>query len=285
MKSSPFNWFRQAKTRRWFYPLLSLTMMWGIIFGTPQLGQAVPWGELIPSAIQYIQFSNISDDQEVQLGRQINRQISQEVRISRNRELSDYIDSIGQKLVRRSDRPKLDYTFQVVDDSAINAFATMGGYVYIHTGTIVAADNEAQLASVIAHEIGHIGGRHSIKQMRQSLVAQGISRAVGVDGDKAVQIGVELALKRPHSRRDEYDADRRGLKTLKRTGYAPSGMVGFMRKLLKDGGGTPTFLSTHPGTRDRIKAIQQNISSRDANRGGGLDNAAYKSRLRSFANS
>ncbi|PSB02524.1 M48 family metallopeptidase [Merismopedia glauca] len=276
----------RTKVRRWFYPLLSLLVMWGVIVGTPQISQAIPLRQLLPGAVQFLQFSSISDKQEIQLGGQINKQlVNGDVRLYRNSELNRYINGIGQRLARKSDRPNLDYTFQVVDDSAINAFATMGGYVYIHTGTIAAADNEAQLASVIAHEIGHIGGRHSIKQMKQALLAQGVTQILGVDSNKAVQIGVELALKRPHSRRDEYDADVRGLKTLKRTGYAPSGMVGFMKKLLNSGGGTPTFLSTHPGTQDRIEALQENISSTEANRGSGLDNAAYKSRIRSFINS
>jgi predicted Zn-dependent protease len=272
--------------RRWFYPLVSLIVMWGTIVVTPQISQAIPLRQILPSAVQYLQFSNISDKQEMQLGSQINRQlVNGEVRIYRNPELNRYINNLGQRLASKSDRPKLDYTFQVVDDSGINAFATMGGYVYIHTGTIAAADNEAQLASVIAHEIGHIGGRHSIKQMRQALLAQGVSQVLGVDRNKAVQIGVELALKRPHSRRDEYDADVRGLKTLKRTGYAPSGMIGFMKKLLNSGGGTPTFLSTHPGTQDRIDALEENISDREANRGAGLDNAGYRAKIRSFVDS
>jgi beta-barrel assembly-enhancing protease len=280
------NFYLINKVRRWFYPLLSLLVVWGTIVATPLISEAIPLRQVLPSAVQYLQFSNISDRQERQLGAQINRQlVNGEVRISRNRELTRYIDGIGQRLARKSDRPNLDYTFQVVDDSAINAFATMGGYVYIHTGTIAAADNEAQLASVISHEIGHIAGRHSIKQMRQSLLAQGISQVVGVDRNKAVQIGVELALRRPHSRRDEYDADLRGLKTLKRTGYAPGGMIGFMKKLLNSGGGTPTFLSTHPGTQDRIDALEERIGSREGNRGSGLDSAAYRSRIRSFADS
>lgn len=274
------------KSRRWFYLLLSLTFAWGTVAIVPQVSQAVPLERLLPGAIQYLQFSNISDKQEMQLGAQINRQlVNREVKLYRNGALNNYINDLGQKLARKSDRPNLKYTFQVVDDSGINAFATMGGYVYVNTGTIAAADNEAQLASVIAHEIGHIGGRHSIKQMKSALLAQGVTQILGVDNSKVVGIGVDLALNRPHSRRDEYDADTRGLRTMTRAGYAPSGATGFMKKLLNSGGGTPTFLSTHPGTQDRIDALQEQIDDRYTKGGIGLDNASYKSKIRRMVNS
>ncbi len=278
----PFSLISSFRRHRWVYPLISVVVALGILVGTPQASRGIELWRLLPGAIQYIQLSNISDRQEVQIGRQVNQRIvSGEVRLNRNGGINRYIDQMGERLARNSTRRNIPYTFQVVEDDRINAFATMGGFVYINTGTIKAADNEAQLASVVAHEIGHIEGRHAIKQTREMALAQGLSTAAGLDSNQAAQIGVQLALRLPHSRRDEYDADRRGLKMMERTGYAPSGIVGFMKKLINQGGSVPTFLSTHPGAADRVEALQEQIGS-DGNRGSGLDNRAYRQKISSL---
>ena len=109
---------------------------------------------------------------------------SGQVKIYRNRSIENYINQIGQRLVKTSDRPDIPYTFQVVDDDSINAFATMGGYVYINKGLIAAADNEAELASFIGHEIGQIANRHGIEQMRDRALARGLLSATGLDRNK-----------------------------------------------------------------------------------------------------
>ena len=158
----------------------------------------------------------------------------------------------------------------------------MGGYVYVNTGLIAAADNEAELASVIGHEIGHIVGRHSVKQMKQRAISQGLLSAAGLDRSNAIQIGVELAVSRPNSRSDELEADRFGLDNMIKANYAPAGMLGFMNKLLKKGGSAPSFLSTHPATSERIEILQQKIDPATANNGTGLDNRAYKNRVSSL---
>jgi beta-barrel assembly-enhancing protease len=267
-------------SRRWLYPLLSGVLTLCLVVGSSQVAQSLPWLDLIFQGFQVVQLSNISDRQEVQIGKQINRQlVSQDVRLYRNSEITRYIDEIGQRLEKQSKRPNIPYTFQVVDDDKINAFATMGGFVYIHKGLIAAADNEAQLASVMSHEIGHIAARHAIQQMRQAAVTRGVATAAGLNSNTIVNIGVELALQRPNSRKDEFQADQLGLETLKQDGYAPSGMVEFMKKLLKTGGSVPTFLSTHPATSDRIEALNQAINPAQANVGKGLDGVAYKNRI------
>ncbi len=273
-------------SRRWLYPLLSGMLTLCLVVGSSQVAQSLPWLDLIFQGVQVMQLSNISDRQEVQIGKQINRQLaSQEIRLYRNPEINRYIDEVGQRLEKQSKRPNIPYTFQVVDDDNINAFATMGGFVYIHKGLIAAADNEAQLAGVMSHEIGHIAARHAIQQMRQAAVARGLATAAGLNSNTIVNIGVELALQRPNSRKDEFQADQLGLETIKEVGYAPSGMVEFMKKLMKKGGSVPTFLSTHPATSDRIEALNQAINPAQLNVGTGLDNAAYKSRIRTLLRS
>jgi beta-barrel assembly-enhancing protease len=266
--------------RRWYYPLISLVVALSLTLSTATPGKAIDLLPLLFQGAQILQLSNISERQEVDLGKQMNQQlVSSEVRLNRNSGINRYVEQIGRRVVANSDRPNLPATFQVVEDDAINAFATLGGYVYINTGLLKTADNEAELASVIAHEWGHISGKHLVKQMRQRAVASGVATATGLDRNQAVGIGVELALNRPRSRQDEYDADQRGLRTLIRAGYAPSGMVSFMQKLLRKGS-VPTFLSTHPATNDRIDALQRAINARPTNSRYGLDNAAYRANIR-----
>lgn len=280
---NPFSFLSRRYRRRFLYPLLSLVLTLSLVVGTSQVARAIPWLDLIFQGVQVIQLSNISDRQEVQIGQQINRQlVSEEIRLYRNPEITRYIEEIGQRLEQQSKRPDIPYTFQVVDDKSINAFATMGGFVYINRGLIASADNEAQLASVMAHEIGHIAARHAIQQMRQTAIARGLATAAGLNSNTLVNIGVELALQRPNSRKDEFQADQLGLEDLKQTGYAPSAMVAFMEKLLKKGDSVPTFLSTHPATSDRITALQQAIAPAQADRGDGLNSNVYKNRIRAL---
>ena len=120
--------------------------------------------------------------------------------------------------------------------------------------------------------------------MRQRAIAQGLLSAAGLDRSNAIQIGVELALSRPNSRSDELEADRFGLENLIRANYAPAGMISFMNKLLQKNSGrsVPSFLSTHPATSERIRALQARINPARANVGNGLDRQAYQNRISSL---
>jgi predicted Zn-dependent protease len=255
-----------------------------IILTTPKTSYGQSWLNLILQGIQVIQLSTISDRQEVSLGQQIDRQLKQSrnIRVVRNPALNSYVNSIGQRLVRASARPNIPYTFQVVDDRSVNAFATMGGFVYINTGLMQAAANEAELASVIAHEIGHIAGRHSIGQMRNVALSRGLMSAAGLQANTIVQLGVQLAVNLPNSRESELEADRMGLTTLTRAGYAPAAMVSFMKKLGRQGGAPPAILSTHPANNERVTLLAKAVNPATANVGDGLDGEGYRQTLRSF---
>lgn len=278
---SPLPYLRQP-SRRWAAGLMSLVLTVGLSLGMTQASQAGLL-DLIFNGVQYIQLSNISDQQEVSLGRRIDQQLKQQgVRIyAGNPGITDYVNQIGQRLAATSDRPDLPYTFQVVQDDSINAFATMGGFVYIQTGLIKAASNEAELAGVMAHEIGHITGRHAINQMKQMTLASGIAGALGVNQDALVNIGVQLALQLPNSRADEHDADRRGFYNLGRAGYAQSGFITFMQKLESQSGSVPEFLSTHPDPGNRVNNLQNMLAtSGNPAATDGLDSQAFEARTR-----
>lgn len=270
--------------KRCFYPLISVITALTICLSTPLPTKAIDLLPLIFQGVQVFNLSRLSDSEEIDLGSQMNQQIQQEVRISRNSLLNNYVQELGTKLAVNSDRPNLSYTFQVVEDRAINAFATVGGFCYINTGLLLAAENEAELASVIAHEMGHIEGKHLIKQMREQAVINGVASSTGLSKSRAVGIGVKLALNLPRSRKDEYDADTRGLKIITRAKYAQSAMVSFMRKLEKNSGSLPTILSTHPGAKDRIASLQRQIRNNPSKENDGLDSSIYQAKIRSMLN-
>lgn len=264
--------------RRFALSLLALLL---VLVASPQPGQAVSLYELLIRGAQIYQVSNISDQQEMAYGTQINQSILKQVKIHPSRDLNTYVNNIGQQLVRNSARPNIRYTFQVVDDNGINAFATMGGFVYINSGLIKAADNEAQLAGVIGHEIGHITGRHSIEQLKQAMIAQGVTSIAGLSNSQIGQIGVELAFNRPRSREMEYDADRRGMENIIRTGYAPGGMPDFMKKLVSSNN-PPALFSTHPAPADRVARLQQMIPAGYQSKTAGMDPVPYRQKVNYF---
>jgi beta-barrel assembly-enhancing protease len=276
--------------RRGIYGLMAALMAVTISLVTPTPSQArvaqtrvaqTRIFDLIFQGIRYVQLGNLSDRDEANLGTQIDRQLkAQGVRVyNRNPAINSYINEIGQRLAASSDRPNIPYTFQVVDNNSVNAFATMGGFVYIQTGLIRAASNEAELAGVMAHEIGHITGRHALQQMRQRALASGVAGSLGVRQDALVNLGVQLALQLPNSREAEHDADRRGFHNLGRAGYDTRGLISFMQKL--EGRGTAEFLSTHPNPGNRVNNLQSmNNSGTFPNNSVGLDTTAYQNRIR-----
>lgn len=273
--------------KRWFYSCIAFLLAFCLSLGIARPSYSLSWLEILLRGAQIIQLSNISDSQEMKIGAQINQQLIRQgkIKIYRNRQVNRYLDRIGQRLARTSKRPNLRYKFQVVDDKSVNAFATMGGYVYINSGLMQKAENEAELASVTAHEIGHIAARHGIKQIRQQAITQGILSAAGLDQSVIVQIGADILVTKPNSREDEFEADNLGLENLKKAGYAPIGMITFMKKLQASSRGKsiPKFLSTHPATEDRIVALEKQIDPQSAKVGDGLDSQQYKQQIRPLA--
>lgn len=273
---------RQWIQRWWLYSFFSVVTVSTIALAQPQISQAAPWWQILIQGAQYVQLASLSDSQEAGLGAKIDQQLtSGQVKIYNNPNAIAYVNGIGQRLARNSARPNIRYTFQVVQDDGINAFATMGGFVYVNTGLLKAADNEAQLAGVMGHEIGHITGRHALQQMKQAALAQGLSSLAGVDTNQLAQIGVQVALTLPNSRKDEFDADERGLATIIKAGYAPSGLPEFLKKLVR-ANSSPDFLSSHPGANDRVTRLEKAIPATYRTRTEGLNAGTYKQQIQRF---
>lgn len=283
MCKQPSNFLWHSRPR-WLYGLVAFVLTIVISFSYPHSSYGFSWLELILRGAQILQLSNLSEGQEIRIGSQINQQLvrQRKIRLLKNPELNSYINAIGQRLAKTSNRPNLPYQFQIVSNRSINAFATMGGFVYLQTGLLLAADNEAELASVIAHEIGHIAGRHAVNQMRDVAISQGLLSAAGLQESTIVQLGVQLAVNLPSSREAEIEADRMGLQNLRRAGYAEIGAIGFMEKLLKQGNSTPSILSTHPATAERLVILEEEIEIETATVGDGLDDETYQNQIRNL---
>ncbi len=190
-----------------------------------------------------------------------------------DRAIGTYVDSVGQVLARSSDLPDQRFTFTVLDNGVVNAFALPGGYVYVTRGLLALAGSEAELAGVIAHEIGHVTARHAAQRYSQSIVAElGAALLGAVAGRGAAdiaQLGSALYLT-AYSREQEFEADTLGVRYLARAGYDTGAMAGFLGKLQAhsalqaritgrgDQGGLD-LMATHPRTADRVAAAARSV--------------------------
>lgn len=212
----------------------------------------------------------LSQSEEIQIGRENHPKIIKEFGGEYGSpDLKRYVDGIGQLLARTAERRDLKFTFTLLNSDIINAFATPGGYIYITRGLMALADNEAQLAGVLAHEIGHITALHHARRHGQSLLANIGLAAVGILGGRSAaelgQLGAVSVLQ-SFSRGNEYEADDLGVRYLSRAGFDPGAMAGFLAKLRADTrltaqrrGESPdavdqfNYLATHPAPKARVE--------------------------------
>jgi Zn-dependent protease with chaperone function len=210
-----------------------------------------------------------SPQQDIEMGREVSRQAESQLQILNDRQASAYISSLGRQLAAHAPGEKYPYQFKIVNDTAINAFALPGGFVYVNRGAIEAADDEAQIAGVMAHEIGHVVLRHGTNQMSKAYVAQApLAILGGVLGSGSVggalaQLGVSFAtssLLLKYSRDAESQADLMGTQILYDSGYDPKAMVEFFEKIQNESKGRAVqFLSDHPNPDNRISNVQHEI--------------------------
>ena len=220
---------------------------------------------------------SLTPAQERRIGEQIIRQIRAQGFYLQDPEVNDYLNELGRRLVAASRDTKQDFEFFAVPDPQINAFALPGGFIGVHTGLILLAQNESELASVLAHEISHVTQRHMARMvanqknsMLLSLAGLALailaSRAGGANGAQGVQAAMSgsqaLAMQNQlnFTRDNEYEADRIGFSRLVAAGFDPNGAAVFMERLQRGTrfaeGNTPSYLRTHPITYERIAEAQ-----------------------------
>ena len=209
------------------------------------------------------EFNIISEEREISLGRNASYSINQQFGVYNNTELENYVNEVGQQLVQASDRNSIPYEFRVVDIPILNAFALPGGYIYITRGLLAELENEAQLASVLGHEIGHVCARHSATQLSEQLGYQFLTLAAMATPNTREMAMVTAALSQSitlgYSREREFEADAMGLKYMYRTGYDPTQVSIFLSRLSRMAqgpAGYSVYCSTHPDIFDRITATR-----------------------------
>lgn len=211
----------------------------------------------------------LSTRDEIRLGRDASKEIERQFRVEVDTKDARRVDRIGQRLLAHTDaRPGVPYTFKVLDSPTVNAVSLPGGPVYVFKGLLdLIGDDDDALAGVIAHEIGHVNGRHAAKQISQQMAAN-IGIALVVRGNTAQNIAALASdlLSLSYSRDDEYDSDRRALSYTFKAGYDPRGIIRFFKvleTLEKKGGGGPEFLRTHPVTKARVERAEKIIEQQD----------------------
>lgn len=213
------------------------------------------------------EFMLVSEANELAMGKQYDQQIVAEMGLYQDSALARYVQTLGLRMAALSERPQLPWTFRLVDDPVVNAFAVPGGYIYVTRGIMAELESEAQLASVLGHEIGHVTARHTAQQITKQQVAQlglGIGAvfspvAAGIAGG-ALQV---LFLK--FSRDDEAQADELGFRYMRAARYDPRDAGDMFRQLVRiaaaSGGRLPEWQSTHPDPENRAEKADARAAS------------------------
>lgn len=211
-----------------------------------------------------------SKEQDVQLGQEAAQQIEKQYQVVSNAELTAYVNRIGNRLVKQGGIEGFPYTFKVVNDDSINAFALPGGPMYVHTGLMKAAENEAQLAGVLAHELSHVYLRHGTNQASKANGLQIIAMLggqlagggmLGSLANLGIGLGANSVLMK-FSRGAESDADLMGMNIMARSGYNPIEMARFFEKLEAESGKSSKmqeFFSSHPNPGNRVKMVEEQM--------------------------
>jgi predicted Zn-dependent protease len=241
----------------WSPAVLTLTVLSGSCATNPATGERM--------------LSLVSESQEIEMGQAYSQQVEATMAVYDDSELGSYVDQIGQELAAVSERPQLPWSFKVIDDPTVNAFAVPGGFLYVTRGILTHFNSEAELAAVLGHEIGHVTARHSVEQISRaqlgglllgvgSILSEDVRRFGGL-----AQTGLGI-LFLSYSRSDEHQADMLGVRYSLRKDYDPREAVEVHRMLgrqteLRGGSGIPNWLSTHPSSVDRIDRIQAQVDT------------------------
>lgn len=203
----------------------------------------------------------INTQEEVALGNQVAVEIERKFVLSRNPAEIERVHRIGAKIAAVSDRRDITYYFKVIQDDDINALSTPGGYIYVNTGLLKAADDD-ELAAVIAHEVGHVAARHAVFLMQSNMTTSLIGSIIfsNVEASEDVRRGTSAAVNLimlGYSREDEFEADKLGVRYVYYAGFDADGMAAFLEKLQRQNKENPldrglVYLRSHPLYSDRI---------------------------------
>ncbi|MDT8992069.1 M48 family metallopeptidase [Curvibacter sp. APW13] len=227
--------------------------------------------EIASLATQALQ--DVDEPKEIQIGRHLAAVLLGAKPLHPNANLQRYVNRLGRWISLQTPRPHLPWTFGVLDDEGYNAFAAPGGYIFVTKGLIDRMVDEADLASVLAHEMAHVVGKHHLKAMQKSaqsgLLTQALATQVGggVSGalkEQLLQMGREV-YSRGLDQSDEFEADRVGVVYATAAGYDPYGLLAVLQQLAVTTGDNPAFaltFSTHPATSARLDQLETAMGQR-----------------------
>lgn len=234
-------------------------------------------GRLVADAV-------LPPSQENELGKQMSVEVEQELKVLDNPAITAWVKRIGTNIAKaaRNDIPKgIQLTFKVIDDDAtVNAFAMPGGYIYIYTGLLKTAENEAEIAAVMGHEIAHVTRRHIAKRLTaqyglSAIASVALGENPGLLGELVGGVVANGYLLK-HSRDAERDSDQYGMKYIVAANYSPLGYASFFTKLAA-APSPPAIISSHPNPKERVQNAQKRVASYNASvRGRDLGADAYK---------
>ncbi len=252
-----------------------------LLIGAALLSAGLLLSGCVTSGVNQGDVNLISLEEEWEMGRQIEADINRQVRLVDDPTLQRYVERMGQQIVAQTELRGLPWRFHVVQDDAVNAFNAPGGLVYVHTALLAAADNAAELAGVLAHEVVHGVSRHGTERMSKVYGLQlGAGLVLGQDPGLVSQVAAQAiagGAVAKFSRDDEREADRLGVRYMAAAGYDPEGMATMFEELLADRrrrpGAVERFFSTHPVTEDRIAAVRR--EARSVRRSGLVRDGGY----------
>ncbi|NJL44816.1 MAG: M48 family metalloprotease [Leptolyngbyaceae cyanobacterium SM2_3_12] len=269
--------------KNWIYLALAGLVALAIVMLTAAPSPAQISRSFPVDRLHTYQLTNLNWADEVALGEAIDRQLKQDgLRLyGGNFPINDYVNQVGQRVAAASHQAHRVYTFQVVDDPGINAFATLGGYIYIYTGLLQAMQNEAELAGVLAHEVGHIEQQDGLNQLWHQLTVHQLGQQLeGIHQRRVAFSGQLRSLSTSHA--DEYVADTIAFHILGRAGYAQAALVTLLQRMDQDfSEAVPIgFISSHPNPRRRVSQLQQRLAvEQNPLAMEGLDSDPYAARV------
>jgi predicted Zn-dependent protease len=210
----------------------------------------------------------ISDEEERKIGQDVSAKVRQRFGVVQDPAIHKYVTLVGTTVARQSERPTLAWTFIVLDTDGVNAFASPGGFVHITRGALGLIKNEAELAGVLAHEVGHVAHKHTINALRKNKAVQMGTNATLADRgpylDQIANKAYDMILENAFDRGDELDADKASVDYTKKAGYASGTLADFLTRLddrNKDQPARNGLFASHPETKERIDKVRQLASA------------------------
>lgn len=224
-------------------------------------------------------FADITEEEEYYIGRAVSALILSMYPVYENNTLTQYINRVGQAVAVYSDRPEIyaGYHFLILDTEEVNALSAPGGFIFITKGLLKRCQDEEMIASILAHEVGHVAAKHGLQSIKKSRLvdafaiigqeaakkygSQELAQLTAIFEDVLADI-VEKLIERGYDRKYEYEADKLGVQVAVNTGYNPEGLVDFLKTMVDDSAGQAGkgWFKTHPSAEDRLGRVQGQIN-------------------------